>query len=1048
MAHARNTGSLPVGNVQELAKTSNISDEQVPERYIRVEAGTDEVISRYDSTLEIPVIDLSKLCNPQSSYEERARLGSACQQWGFFQLINHGVPEEVICNLRKDISDFFKLPLEAKKAYSQLPNSLEGYGQVFVVSEEQKLDWADMFYLVLRPNESRDMRFWPAHPPSFRASIDRYSSETAKVVRCLLEFMAMDMGVEPESLLATFQGQPQGFRMNYYPPCRQANKVLGMSPHTDACGLTLLLQVNDVPGLQIRKDGKWFALEALDGAFIVNVGDVLEILSNGRYRSVEHRAVVHPSRERISAAVFHRPCQDALASCTCIRYLHQGKLIQGKQGRMAEIFDKMKLEFVDQDVSVQVVADTIRNNGKVPERYVRPEIKADAVIVNAEGYNLPIIDMSRLLNPEFSEEEIAKLGSACEHWGFFQLVNHGLDEGMLQKIKADITEFFNLPLEEKLAVAIEPNGVQGFGHHFVFSKEQKLDWVDLLFLATRPVEERSLAFWPTKPSTFRDTLDKYSLELANVSTQLLKFMAHNLGVDQDALLGAFKRQPQSVRINYYPPCHQADKVLGLSPHTDGVGMTFLLHVNDVQGLQIKKDGKWFSVESMPGALVVNIGDVLEILTNGKYKSIEHRAIVNPDKERITIAAFHSADIFCTIGPLQDLLKAGQARYKAIDGVEFTKGYFAAKLEVPNVQALAQSCNGSDEQVPERYIRAEAGTDEVIGGHESTSAITARGACQAGICLSAMGLLSDGSQLINHGVPNEVIHDLKKDMAEFFELPLEAKKAYSMLPNSLEGYGQAFVVSEDQKLDWADMFALVLRPVESRDIRFWPAHPPSFRNSIDRYSTETAKVARFLLELMAMDMGIEAESLLKVFQGQPQGLRMNYYPPCRQADKVLGLSPHTDAAGLTLQLQVTDVPGLQIKRDGKWFAVDALDGALLVIIGDILEILSNGRYRCAVHRAVVHPSRERISAAVFHRACQDAVVGPLPELVEAGGGKARYRSVSPRPARRRPTARTAPSSSLRRHRTQLRPGQHPPPCRLAVAVPGAVAARPPPPPPPH
>lgn len=82
-------------------------------------------------------------------------------------------------------------------------------------------------------------------------------------------------------------------------------------------------------------------------------------------------------------------------------------------------------------------------------------------------------------------------------------MNHGFDGELLQQIKADITEFFNFPLEEKLAVAIPPNGIQGFGHHFVFSKEQKLDWVDLLFLDTRPVEERSLAFWPTKPSTFR-----------------------------------------------------------------------------------------------------------------------------------------------------------------------------------------------------------------------------------------------------------------------------------------------------------------------------------------------------------------------------------------------------------------------------------------------------------------------------------------------------------------------------------------------------------------
>ncbi|KAL6906395.1 hypothetical protein ACP4OV_003996 [Aristida adscensionis] len=312
MAHARATGSIPVANVQQLAETCNRSGEQVPERYIRAEANVEEVISGYDFTSAIPVIDLSKLCDPQSSQEERAKLGSACQHWGFFQLINHGVPDEVICNLKRDMSEFFKLPLEAKKAYSQLPNSIEGYGQVFVASEEQKLDWADMFYLVLRPNESRDVRLWPAQPPSFKTSIDRYSSETAKVARCLLEFMGKDMGAEPESLLEKFQGEPQGLRMNYYPPCRHADKVLGMSPHTDGAGLTLLLQVNGVPGLQIRRDGKWFAVESLDGAFIVNVGDILEILSNGKYRSIEHRAVVHPSRERISAAVFHRPCQDAM----------------------------------------------------------------------------------------------------------------------------------------------------------------------------------------------------------------------------------------------------------------------------------------------------------------------------------------------------------------------------------------------------------------------------------------------------------------------------------------------------------------------------------------------------------------------------------------------------------------------------------------------------------------------------------------------------------------------------------------------------------------
>ncbi|KAK8445465.1 hypothetical protein SEVIR_9G330700v4 [Setaria viridis] len=301
MAHAEVGRSIPVPNVQALAQTCSGSDEQIPERYIRVEEAAEEVISGRDISSAIPIIDLNKLLDPQSSKEECAKLGSACNQWGFFQLINHGVPDEVIHNFRNGMAEFFKQSLEAKKMYSQVPGSLEGYGQHFVFSESQKLDWADMFYLILRPIDSRDTR----------NSIDRYSSEAAKLVSCLLKFLAMDMGVEPESLLEIFRGQPQSMRMTYYPPCRQADKVVGLSPHTDANSLTLLLQANAVQGLQIRKDGKWVAVNALDGAFIVNVGDILEILSNGRYKSVEHRAIVHSTKERMSAAVFHQPCQDS-----------------------------------------------------------------------------------------------------------------------------------------------------------------------------------------------------------------------------------------------------------------------------------------------------------------------------------------------------------------------------------------------------------------------------------------------------------------------------------------------------------------------------------------------------------------------------------------------------------------------------------------------------------------------------------------------------------------------------------------------------------------
>jgi len=88
MAHAEAGGSLPVPNVQALAQNYNISEEQIPERYIRLEETAEEVIGGHDISSAIPIIDLNKLLDQQSSKEECAKLGSACRQWGFFQVYN------------------------------------------------------------------------------------------------------------------------------------------------------------------------------------------------------------------------------------------------------------------------------------------------------------------------------------------------------------------------------------------------------------------------------------------------------------------------------------------------------------------------------------------------------------------------------------------------------------------------------------------------------------------------------------------------------------------------------------------------------------------------------------------------------------------------------------------------------------------------------------------------------------------------------------------------------------------------------------------------
>lgn len=84
------------------------------------------------------------------------------------------------------------------------------------------------------------------------------------------------------------------------------------------------------------------------------------------------------------------------------------------------------------------------------------------------------------------------------------------------------------------------------------------------------------------------------------------------------------------------------------------------------------------------------------------------------------------------------------------------------------------------------------------------------------------------QVINHGVEHELLEKMEKLAKEFFMLPLEEKEKYPMPPGGIQGYGHAFVFSEEQKLDWCNMFALGLAPAFMRKPELWPSNPPSFR----------------------------------------------------------------------------------------------------------------------------------------------------------------------------------------------------------------------------
>ena len=104
-----------------------------------------------------------------------------------------------------------------------------------------------------------------------------YLSELKNLALKILDQMAKALRMDPNDMKELFENGVQSLRMNYYPPCPQPEQVIGINSHCDASALTILLQINQMDGLQIKKDGKWVAVRPLPDAFIVNIGDILEV---------------------------------------------------------------------------------------------------------------------------------------------------------------------------------------------------------------------------------------------------------------------------------------------------------------------------------------------------------------------------------------------------------------------------------------------------------------------------------------------------------------------------------------------------------------------------------------------------------------------------------------------------------------------------------------------------------------------------------------------------------------------------------------------------
>ncbi|KAF8762500.1 hypothetical protein HU200_009470 [Digitaria exilis] len=313
----------------------------------------------------------------------------------------------------------------------------------------------------------------------------------------------------------------------------------------------------------------------------------------------------------------------------------------------------------------------------VPDRYIRDGNDRPGCGNVCDLAHIPVIDAGELPGGD----ELNKLRLACEEWGFFQVVNHGIEEELLDEMENLSREFFMLPLEEKEKYPMEPGGIQGYGHAFVFSEDQKLDWCNMLALGVEPSFIRQPKLWPTTPARFKETLEKYSMEIRSLCQRLLAHIAETLGLAPGTFADMFGECVQAVRMNFYPPCPRPELVLGLSSHSDGSAVTVLQQDMSCAGLQVLKDGAWVTVHPIPHALVVNLGDSLEVLTNGRYKSVEHRAVTNAERDRLSVVTFYAPAYDVELGPLPEFVSDEvPCRYRRFNHGEYSRHYVTSRLE--------------------------------------------------------------------------------------------------------------------------------------------------------------------------------------------------------------------------------------------------------------------------------------------------------------------------------------------------------------------------------
>ncbi|MFQ6632550.1 hypothetical protein Gotur_009196 [Gossypium turneri] len=284
-------------------------------------------------------------------------------------------------------------------------------------------------------------------------------------------------------------------------------------------------------------------------------------------------------------------------------------------------------QFDDTKTGVKGLVDSGILN--VPKIFVRPaeDLAADELNSSQKTIEVPVIDLSNIGDSIRRKEIVNEVKIASGEWGFFQVINHGIPLSVLDEMIEGIRLF----------------------------NEQDLE---------------------------KSTME-YFKHMKRLGEALFELLSEALGLQPDHLNSIGCSKGCSIVTHYYPPCPQPELTLGVRKHADAGILTVLLQ-NHMSGLQVLHDSQWFDVHPTRGGLIINVGDLLQVLSNNKFKSVKHRVISSHVGPRISVACFfsgHASLLDKPFGPIKKLIsEANPPRYEEFLLKEYFAKFFASSLD--------------------------------------------------------------------------------------------------------------------------------------------------------------------------------------------------------------------------------------------------------------------------------------------------------------------------------------------------------------------------------